>query len=181
MTFTKKINVFLIFSTLTFTFFAVNNTYGAEKSEVQWSEKGNLLKEIRDTEWDFKIDNKRADTVLLEVIEDKDINTEKAPVVELEARGRESQTVSGKKINLPAIYKIQVTKGDCKWDFSPKSLLMLEPPGSLFINTHPNHSKCGQASGVISIEFENPTKTTKGKGNFLFTLETAAEVSKPLP
>lgn len=154
------------------------NSYGEEKRQTEWSEKGDIWRAIPNTQWNFKIDNQQRDSNLyLQIIEDNDINSEKAPVVELNAPGKENRTLLGKIINLPALYILRVKKGNCNWEFSPGSLLSTQPPESVFLSIDPHNSKCDQAIGEIAIEFDKKTN----KGDFLFILKDVRDIPKPIP
>lgn len=148
------------------------NIQGVEvKKESEWSERGDLLKVIPKTQWHFKIQNKiREDAILtLRIIEDEDINSTKTPVLKLEATPQNIESAI-KEINLPASYHIQVERkqGNCKWDFTPGSLLRSWSDNFLFVSTDP---KCGQATGTMKLEFDKNTKT----GELIFTLTDVEE------
>lgn len=154
----------ILFITFIFSLFSVS-LFSQDSSEKTWSKKGELWQTIPKAKWLFKIQNKvREDAVLtLQIIEDKDVNSKKKPVLTLEAKAKESKSLAA-EINLPAISRIEVKRGKCHWIFTSGSLLR-EMPDFVFLSEHEDPA-CGQATGNINLGYNENTDNRE----LIFTL-----------
>ena len=101
------------------------------------------------------------------------------PIVTLEA-GPNSNQSAIKEINLPARFHIQIERKQdkCKWDFAHGSLLNRWTEDLFF--SRANNPKCGQASGIMTLLYNEETKT--GELTFILSSieDTQAQTIKEL-